>query len=160
MAVGCGGMLPIGPEKPPIGPEFSLKIWGLSLSQIFNSVVNSFLTFWAPGPRGPGDPKTFWALGRKAQMTSVNGQRCRNSRDSKEIYRDFRDPEKTPFIITPFSVPHSSGHSQDKWSILVLRGLNPVRNKGILTKMVVSTILDHYGPVDIPALLRSLLSSR
>ena len=31
---------------------------------------------------------------------------------------------------------------------------NPVRNKVILTKMVVCTILDHFGPVHFPTVLR------
>ena len=40
------------------------------------------------------------------------------------------------------------------WSILVSRMLNPVRNKVILTKMVVWTILDHFGPVRFPTVPR------
>ena len=40
------------------------------------------------------------------------------------------------------------------WSILVSRMLNPVRNKVILTKMVVWTILDHFGPVHFPTVPR------
>ena len=34
----------------------------------------------------------------------------------------------------------------------------PVRNKVILTKMVVATILDHFGPVHFPTVLRRLLT--
>ena len=34
---------------------------------------------------------------------------------------------------------------------------NPVRNKAILTKMVKTTILDHFGPVHFPTVLRRLL---
>ena len=34
---------------------------------------------------------------------------------------------------------------------------NPVRNKVILTKMVALTILDHFGPVHFPTVLRRLL---
>ena len=35
---------------------------------------------WAPGPRGPGDPfrDFFRTLGRKTQITPVNGKRYRN----------------------------------------------------------------------------------
>ena len=46
-----------------------------------------------------------------------------------------------------------------KWSILVSRMLNPVRNKVILTKMVVWTILDHFGPVHFPTVPRSFPSN-
>ena len=40
-----------------------------------------FLTFWAPGPRGPRNPfRDFLrTLGRKALMTTVNGQRYRKA---------------------------------------------------------------------------------
>ena len=45
-----------------------------------------------------------------------------------------------------------------KWTILVHFGLantkNPVRNKVILTKMAVLTILGHFGPVHFPTVLR------
>ena len=37
---------------------------------------------------------------------------------------------------------------------------NPVRNKGILTRMVVMTILDRFGPAHFPAVLRRLLRLR
>ena len=37
---------------------------------------------------------------------------------------------------------------------------SPVRNKAILTKMVVWTILDHFGPVHFPTVPRPLPSSK
>ena len=50
---------------------------------------------------------------------------------------------------------------RSKWTILVHFGLAntkiPVRNKAILTKMAVLTILDHFGPVRFPTVLRRLL---
>ena len=54
----------------------------------------------------------------------------------------------------------SSGQNGPKWTILVYFGLanvkNPVRNKAILAKMVVSTILDHFGPVHFSTALAPL----
>ena len=54
----------------------------------------------------------------------------------------------------------SSGQNGPKWTILVhfglAKALNPVRNKVISTKMVVWTILDHFGPVHFPTVPRPL----
>ena len=46
------------------------------------------------------------------------------------------------------------GHLGPSWS---RECQDPVRNKVILTKMVVVTILDHFGPVHFPIVLRRLL---
>ena len=48
----------------------------------------------------------------------------------------------------------SSGQNGPFWSTLVSRVLNPVRNQVILAKMVVWAILDHFGPVHFPTVLR------
>ena len=42
------------------------------------------------------------------------------------------------------------------WSILVSRMLKSSSDQAILTKMVAWTILDHFGPVHFPTVLRSL----
>ena len=50
----------------------------------------------------------------------------------------------------------SPGQNGPKWAILVHK--NAVRNKAISTKMVVWTILDHFGPVHFPTVPQSLPS--